>query len=187
MVFFNILFYFFINESFGFFSGEVFIIQEIDRIKIDWHWIKFTVVTSRHGMDVIIEFSEFGNIIPNLFAFSMKDVGTILMNFDTSFRVSVGIGITGKMWSTVDNEDLLSGSSKSLSNSSTEESGTNNQIIVIHIILFFLKQFEVSVSNDFRVTFFNNFSLINKDGAVTELANIFHGMGNKNDGLVFIK
>lgn len=77
-------------------------------------------------MDVIIEFSEFGNIIPNLFAFSMKDVGTILMNFDTSFRVSVGIGITGKMWSTVDNEDLLSGSSKSLSNSSTEESGTNN-------------------------------------------------------------
>lgn len=54
-------------------------------------------------MDVIIEFSEFGNIIPNLFAFSMKDVGTILMNFDTSFRVSVGIGITGKMWSTVDN------------------------------------------------------------------------------------
>ena len=77
-------------------------------------------------MDVIIEFSEFGNIIPNLFAFSMKDVGTILMNFDTSFLISVGVSITGKVWSTVDNEDLLSGSSKSLSNSSTEESGTDN-------------------------------------------------------------
>lgn len=77
-------------------------------------------------MNVIIEFSEFGNIIPNLFAFSMKNVRTVLMNFDTSFRVSVGVGITGKVWSTVDNEDLLSGSSKSLSNSSTEESGTDN-------------------------------------------------------------
>ena len=54
-------------------------------------------------MDVIIEFSEFGNIIPNLFAFSMKDVGTILMNFDTSLLISVGVDITGKVWSTVDN------------------------------------------------------------------------------------
>ena len=103
MVFFNILFYFFINESFGFFSSEVFIIQEIDRVKIDWHWIKFTVVTSRYGMGVIIEFGKFGNIVPNIFAFSMKNVGTILMNFDTSFRVSVGVRITGKVWSTVDN------------------------------------------------------------------------------------
>lgn len=77
-------------------------------------------------MDVIIKFGKFGNIIPNLFAFSMKNVRTVLMNFDTSFRVSVGVGITGKVWSTVDNEDLLSGSSKSLSNSSTEESGTDN-------------------------------------------------------------
>lgn len=77
-------------------------------------------------MNVIIEFGKFGNIIPNLFAFSMKNVGTILMNFDTSFRVSVGVGITGKVWSTVDNEDLLSGSSKSLSNSCTKESGTDN-------------------------------------------------------------
>lgn len=77
-------------------------------------------------MDVIIKFGEFGNIIPNLFAFSMKNVRTVLMNFDTSLLISVGIGITGKMWSTVDNKDLLSGSSKSLSNSSTEESGTDN-------------------------------------------------------------
>lgn len=77
-------------------------------------------------MDVIIEFGEFGNIIPNLFAFCMKNMGTILMNFDTSFRVSVGVGITGKVWPTINNDDLLSGSSKSLSNSSTEESGTDN-------------------------------------------------------------
>ena len=77
-------------------------------------------------MGVIIKFGEFGNIVPNFFAFSMKNMGTILMNFDTSFRVSVGVGITAKMWSTVDNEDLLSGSSKSLSNSSTKESGTDN-------------------------------------------------------------
>lgn len=48
-------------------------------------------------MNVIIEFGEFGNIVPNFFAFSMKNMGTILMNFDTSFRVSVGVGITGKM------------------------------------------------------------------------------------------
>lgn len=54
-------------------------------------------------MDVIIEFGEFGNIVPNLFAFSMKNVGTILMNFDTSLLISVGVGITGKMWSTIDN------------------------------------------------------------------------------------
>ena len=89
MVFFNILFYFFINESFGFFSGEVFIIQEIDRVKIDWHWIKFAVVTSRYGMDVIIKFSEFGDVIPDLFAFSVEDMGTVLMNFDTSFLIGV--------------------------------------------------------------------------------------------------
>lgn len=103
MVFFNILFYFFINESFGFFSGEVLIIQEIDRVKIDWHWIKFAVMTSRYGMDVIIECGEFGNIIPNLFAFSMKNMRTVLMNFDTSLLISAGIGITGKVRSTVDN------------------------------------------------------------------------------------
>lgn len=54
-------------------------------------------------MNVIIEFSEFGNIIPNLFAFSMKNMRTVLMDFDTSFLISVGVGITGKMWSTVDN------------------------------------------------------------------------------------
>lgn len=54
-------------------------------------------------MDVIIEFGEFGNIIPNLFAFSMKNVGTILMNFDTSFLICVGIGVAGKMRTAVDN------------------------------------------------------------------------------------
>ena len=103
MVFFDTSFDFFINENFSFFSSEVFVIQEIDRVKIDWHWIKFAVMTSRYGMDVIIEFGEFGNIVPNLFAFSMKNVGTILMNFDTSLLISVGVGITGKMWSTIDN------------------------------------------------------------------------------------
>lgn len=54
-------------------------------------------------MDVIIECGEFGNIIPNLFAFSMKNMRTVLMNFDTSLLISAGIGITGKVRSTVDN------------------------------------------------------------------------------------
>ena len=54
-------------------------------------------------MNVVIEFGKFGNIIPNLFAFSMKNMRTVLMNFDTSLLISVGIGITGKMRTTVDN------------------------------------------------------------------------------------
>ena len=54
-------------------------------------------------MDVIIEFGEFGNIIPNLFAFSMKNMRTVLMNFDTSLLISAGIGITGKVRATVVN------------------------------------------------------------------------------------
>lgn len=54
-------------------------------------------------MNIIIKLSKFGDVIPNFITFGMKNVGTILMNFDTSFLICVRIGIASKMRATINN------------------------------------------------------------------------------------
>ena len=47
-------------------------------------------------------------------------------------------------------------------------------------------EFEIGIGDFTRVAVFDDFAVFDKNGAVAELADIFHGMGDEDDGLVAV-
>ena len=92
----------FSDKFFSFFGIHVCTIKKVNRVEVNWHWIKFTIVASWNRVDIVVKFGKFSDVVPNAIVFSMEDVRTIFMNLNSSVLIAVRICISSDVITTID-------------------------------------------------------------------------------------
>ena len=101
--------------------------------------VQFALIVGHRGVGVAVEGGKAVDVVPHLFIVGMEDVRTVAVDGDTLHILCVDVA--GDVAALIDDQALFAGGGGLVGKDGAEQTGTDDQIIILHFSSPFLRYY----------------------------------------------